>query len=846
MSESDFYIGRVVTAETGETTEEALYYDPADLTTHGVVVGMTGSGKTGLCIDILEEAALQNIPVIMIDPKGDITNTLLHFPELRSRDFQPWINADSARREGKSVEEAAAATAELWRNGLASWAIQPERIQRLADSAHFAVYTPGSDAGIPVSILASLHAPDLAWNEQREAIRDKIGSTVTAILGLVGLTDLDPVQSREHILLSAIFEQAWRQGQDLTLEELIIQTQNPPFEKLGVFEVSTFFPDKDRFGLAMKLNSILAAPSFQRWIEGAPLDIGALLTARDGRACHSVFYIAHLDDAERMFFVTLLFSAVESWMRAQKGTTSLRALLYFDEIFGYLPPIGNPSSKEPMLRLLKQARAFGVGLLLATQNPVDVDYKALSNAGSWFVGRLGTEQDKARLLDGLMNAMGAGMDRGEYDDLISRLGKRVFLLRNVHDKAPQLFQTRWAMNYLAGPMTRAQLPALNDLVGAAPPAAAAAATTVAPATPSALSSDAAPAAPPAASPPPEAALPGHRSRPAVPSRVAEYLMAERLSPRAALEAAGLGHLADSAVTLLYEPHLLAQADVRYNQGKYGLDVLRQRSVILSDRDADGRVAWDAHRVVPLPDGDLNADPSDAARYLSPEGPLADGKTIKVLQSDFEEWIYRTGTVIVRANEALGLFATPEESEEAFVRRLHQAATEKAEAEIAKAEEKFDKEIDRLEEKLRREQRELSDDEAEYEARKREEMGSYATTVFDLFRKRRGSSSVNRSLSKRRMTENAKRDVEESREEIAQLEQDLREMESRHGQSLYEIKQKWDAVATERQTIEVSPYKKDIAVTHFGILWLPHYVIDDNGIDRRVAAVEITPYRAPAT
>ena len=441
-TDGKFYLGKIYDTKTSKITDSKLLYDPDDLTTHAVVVGMTGSGKTGLCIDLLEEAALNNIPALMIDPKGDITNALLHFPDLLPADFQPWVNPDEARRDGISIEQAAEGAANLWRNGLADWEIGPDRLQALKDAAHFAIYTPGSDAGIPVSILANLKAPDIAWSQNREVLREEISGTVTAILGLVGMDDIDPVRSREHILLSNIFENAWSQGKDLDLGELILQTQNPPFSKLGVFDVNTFFPEKDRFELAMLLNNILASPSFQTWIEGQPLEISDLLYHPDGRPRHSVFYIAHLSDAERMFFVTLLYSAVDSWMRTQKGTTSLRALVYFDEIYGYLPPVKNPPSKMLMLRMLKMARAFGVGQVLVTQNPVDVDYKALSNAGTWFIGKLQTERDKERLLEGLQGA-DPSVDRNDYDKMISALGKRVFLLHNVHEKKPQIFNTRW-------------------------------------------------------------------------------------------------------------------------------------------------------------------------------------------------------------------------------------------------------------------------------------------------------------------------------------------------------------------------------------------------------------------
>ncbi len=465
MANSAFYLGRIFDPKNNQITTQAVAYDPADLTTHAVVTGMTGSGKTGLCINLLEEAALQGIPAIIIDPKGDLTNLLLHFPDLAPQDFQPWIDPEIARRAGETLEQASNAASLAWRKGMQDWGINHERLLALKNAAEFAIYTPGSDSGIPVSVLSSLNAPALDWNTDREILREKVSSTVTALLGLVGVRDVDPIRSREHILLSNLFENMWSQGKNIDLTELILQTQNPPFEKLGAFSVDTFFPPKERMALAMQLNNILAAPAFEAWREGQNLDVPALLFAKDGRPRHSIFYLAHLSDAERMFFVTLLLSAVETWMRTQPGTGSLRAILYMDEIFGYLPPTANPPSKEPLLRMLKQGRAFGLGLLLATQNPVDVDYKALSNAGTWFIGKLQTDQDKQRLLDGLTSAAN-GTPRAALDQLISRLGKRVFVLHNIHAKQPVLFQTRWSMNFLAGPMTRTQIPALNQLVGA--------------------------------------------------------------------------------------------------------------------------------------------------------------------------------------------------------------------------------------------------------------------------------------------------------------------------------------------------------------------------------------------
>ena len=379
MTDNELYLGRLYDSQNKKTTENKFTYDPADLTTHAVVTGMTGSGKTGLCITLLEEAALQGIPALIIDPKGDLTNLLLHFPNLAPQDFQPWIDPEMARRAGKSLDQAATEAALSWRNGLGQWGIGSERLMALKNAVQYAIYTPGSDAGLLVKALSSLALPSVEERASREILVDKIASTVTALLGLVGLKDIDPLRSREHILLSRIIEETWKQEKNVDLTELILQTQNPPFDRLGAFPIETFFPQKDRMDLAIQLNNILAAPSFQGWREGHELDIRSLLYMPDDRPRHSIFYLAHLSDAERMFFVTLLLSAVESWMRSQVGASSLRAILYMDELFGYLPPQSNPPSKGPLLRLLKQARAYGLGLLLATQNPVDLDYKALSS-----------------------------------------------------------------------------------------------------------------------------------------------------------------------------------------------------------------------------------------------------------------------------------------------------------------------------------------------------------------------------------------------------------------------------------------------------------------------------------
>lgn len=452
-----FYIGAAVDPATGQTGAPVLY-PGKDLTTHGVIVGMTGSGKTGLSIDLIEEALIDGVPVIAIDPKGDLGNLLLTFPGLSAAEFQPWVDPAEAERKELTVEQTAVATAEMWQKGLAASGIAPERIAQLKAAADFVIFTPGSTAGIPVSVLQSFRRP--AGELGDEETQEKVKGVTSALLGLVGI-DADPIRSREHILISSIINDTWGKGADLTLPDLIVQLQNPPFEKLGVFEVDTFFPPKDRLELAMRVNGLIASPSFQSWLNGAPLDVGSFLRAPDGRPRCSIFAISHLSDAERMFFVTLLLQEVLSWMRLQQGTDSLRALLYFDEVFGYFPPYPfNPPSKVPLLTLMKQARAFGLGVVLATQNPVDIDYKGLSNAGTWILGKLQQDADRERVLGGLEGALqegGGTLDRAWFSGVLGGLKPRQFLLHNIHTAKHVIIQSRFAMSYLRGPLTKAQI-----------------------------------------------------------------------------------------------------------------------------------------------------------------------------------------------------------------------------------------------------------------------------------------------------------------------------------------------------------------------------------------------------
>jgi hypothetical protein len=822
MTDSNFYLGRAYDPIQQKVTDREIRYDPADLTTHAVVTGMTGSGKTGLCVMMLEEAALQGIPAIIIDPKGDLTNLVLHFPDLAPQDFQPWIDADLARRAGKNVEQLAAEAAQSWREGLKEWGMPQERIQALKNAAQFAIFTPGSDAGVPVSVLSSLAAPEISWSENREVLREKITSTVTALLGLIGYTDLDPLRSREHILLSNIFEHEWSQGKDIELGELVIQVQNPPFEKLGALPVETLFPAKDRMELSLVLNNILAAPTFETWREGQALNIGSLLHTEDGRPRHNIFYLAHLSDEERMFFITLLLSAVETWMRTQSGATSLRALLYMDEISGYLPPLRNPPSKLPILRMLKNARAFGLGLLLATQNPVDLDYKALSNAGTWFIGKLQTEQDKGRLLDGLEGAS-SGISRTIFDKLISSLGKRVFVLHNIHAKQPELFQTRHTMNFLAGPITRDRIRDLNNLANverSTPPLPAAA-----PMMAASSMATMRPAGRPVQSQPPTASIQSSSTKPPIPAWIREYFLPQNYSLPEAFSAAQKTMPGEVMIDgVIYRPALLGSAEVHILDRKHGVDSEITRTVLVKSPEKRGSVRWEEYPLQTEILDRVETAPVPTARFSSVDAPLNDVKLMTALQKDFTDWVFRNSSVRARVNQALKVFAGPDVSPAEFMRACADAARDARDAEIEKKTAQIVRQLKSLEDKLSREERELVKDEDELTNRKMEEAGTHIENITGLFGGRRKASRLSSSLTKRRMTQQARADVEESKDTIRDMNDQIVELQKRREEVMAEINDRWGRVVNEITEVTIAPKKTDVLVKVFGVAWMPHYVV----------------------
>jgi hypothetical protein len=803
-----FYLGRQRNLESGETSGEAILYDSKDLTTHAVIVGMTGSGKTGLGITLLEEAAIDGIPAIIIDPKGDMGNLLLNFPQMSAEDLTPWIEEGEAARHARTVAEHATAVSQQWRTGLAEWEQPIERIAKLRDAADMTIYTPGSTAGIPLTVLKSFAAPSAEVIKTPDAFRERVMATVSGILGLLGI-DADPIRSREHILLSNILGDAWQKGQSLDMKSLIGQIQNPPFATIGVMEVDSVFPPADRMELAMAVNNLLASPGFAAWREGEPLQIQRLLYTPDGKPRLAVISIAHLSDAERMFFVTILLNEMVSWMRAQTGTTSLRALLYMDEVFGYLPPTANPPSKLPMLTLLKQARAFGLGLVLATQNPVDLDYKALSNAGTWFLGRLQTERDKARVLDGLEGASaasGKAFDRRTIEQTLSGLGNRVFLMNNVHEDAPVVFQTRWALSFLRGPLTRDQIAGLM-----ADRKAAAAESTPAVANQPAPDDTAAPPAAPAVrtSAPPASSA----SSPILPPSVIQKYLA------IAGEVAAEAHIE-------YRPALLGQGRLHFVDSKSHADCWNDvvRVVVVGDKllprdpweDAE---SWN-HDLFQTDD-----QAAGDAAYVELPAELLKAKSYISWRATFKVRLYQAERLHLFYCGDLKEYSKPGETEGDMRVRLSQRAREQRDAEIEKLRVKHAKDAERLQEKLRKAQQRVEREEAQASAAKTSAIVSFGQTVLGAIMGRKVASvtNVTRAGSSARAAGRAAQqgsDVNRAEDDVETLQQEVVSLQAVVEQEMNAIRGKYEADRLTFTPYAVTPRKSDITVEDVMLLWMP--------------------------
>lgn len=781
-----FYLGRPYDLAERKARPEPLLYDSKDLVTHALCVGMTGSGKTGLCLALLEEAAIDGIPAIIIDPKGDMANLALTFPELRPQDFLPWINPDDAARKSLSPGDFAAQQSGLWKKGLAGWGQDGERIRKFRDAVDLTIFTPGSNAGTPVSLLKSFAAPSAEAAGDAESLRDRVGSLVSSLLSLLGI-EADPMRSREHIFLSTLIQSSWSQGQDLDLTALIQQIQSPSFTRVGVLDLETFYPAKDRFDLVMALNNLLASPSFASWMEGEPLEIPSLLHTSSGKPRFSIFSIAHLSESERMFFVSMLLNQMAGWMRGQSGTTSLRAIVYMDEIFGYFPPVANPPSKKPLLTLLKQGRAFGIGVVLATQNPVDLDYRGLANIGTWWIGRLQTERDKARVLEGLEGAATSGggfFDRQAMEQKIAGLGNRIFLMNNVHEDAPIAFESRWALSYLRGPITRDQIKLLRQNTPQA----------TAPVSQSSFS-------PPSSS---------SSSRPFLPPDIPQYFVPARGTA--------------SSGKLAYQPVVLGSAEIRYSQAKYKVNL--SQVLVSAIPFADGPIPLDLENAFELEidPKDLSKIPGGSASFSACPPEASSLKNYAAWKKAWTDSLFSRQSLVLWRSPSLGLISLQDETEADFRARLQLAAREKRDAAIEALRKKHAPKATALQDRIRRAEAAVQREKEQASQAKMQTAISFGTTLLGAFLGRKVVSAgslgraattargVGKSMKESRDVGLAEESVEVLQQRLAELEEDFKtEADSLSAYDAAEVLEK----------IEVRPAKAGITVQLFTLAWLPY-------------------------
>ncbi|MDJ0938161.1 MAG: DUF87 domain-containing protein [Woeseiaceae bacterium] len=782
-----FYLGKRYDDDAGALTDDLVLYDSKDLTTHAVIIGMTGSGKTGLGVGILEEAALDHIPVIAIDPKGDMGNLLLTFPKLAAEDFRPWINTRAATDKGQTPDEYAAAQAALWKKGLAGWGQDGKRIRKLRSNVDLAIYTPGSNAGLPVSVLQTFAAPEAELIDDVDLYRERVQATATSILTLIGI-DADPVESREHILISRLLDNAWREGRNLDVAGLIGEIQDPPITKIGVMTLDAFFPAKERFALAMRLNNLLAAPGFEAWMQGEPLSAKNLLYTADGKPRISVMSIAHLDDAERMFFVSMLLNELIAWMRAQPGTSSLRAILYMDEIFGYMPPVANPPSKKLFLTLLKQARAYGLGLVLATQNPVDLDYKGLSNTGTWFIGRLQTERDKARVMEGLEGASDGDFDKQAMERTLAGLGTRRFLLHNVHEDEAVVFGTRWVLSYLAGPLTREHI---RTLMGKARKV------------------------------------------------LTESLAGKPVARKKTVDAApalppDVPQLFVPAVTddIVYHPRLLAAADIVFSNARYHIEDEREALYAVEFEDGPVDIDWDAAEPMAISLDDLDDDGEDDARFAELPAAAAKPRAYAAWRREFKRWVRQTETISIYRNKRFRLNSNPGETEGEFRARLQDVASEKRDLAIAKLRKRYATKVTTLENRLMRAKQAIDRERQQSTKKKLDTAVSLGTAILGavLGRKKLSSTTATKigtAIKTAGGTGKEAADVERAEQTAAKVKADLAALNAALEKEVAALDTSFDAQNEELDEIIVRAKTTDIHVPAIGLAWLP-YAKDERG------------------
>lgn len=782
-----FYLGREVDLNSGTPTMLPLLLKNKSITTHGAIIGMTGSGKTGLGIALIEEAIMDNIPSIIIDPKGDMGNLLLTFPDCEPADFLPWVDPAEAAAKGLTPEQYAAKTAETWKGGLESWGQGTDRVADLRAKADLRIYTPGSSAGLSVSVLSSFQAPAEDVLADTDTLNSLVNSATASLLALVDIAG-DPLQSREHILLSSLLLHFWRQGRDLTMETLISCIVSPPFDKVGIFPLDTYYPQQQRMGLAMSLNNILASPTFGAWTEGEPLDIQRILYSKSGNPRTAIFALAHLSETERMFFVTMLLNQFIGWMRKQPGASSLKALLYMDEIYGYFPPTANPPSKKPMMLLLKQARAYGVGVLLATQNPVDLDYKGLSNIGSWFIGRLQTRQDQERVVEGIVGASDGTLETDQVKQLLADMKGRRFLLNSAHLDEPVLFETRWVMSYLKGPISKHDIKKLmagrkqegGDTVDLSPQPASHAAHERAKAEP---------------------------LRPVVSSAIEQRFYLQNIVSE----------------EIRFEPWIAARASVRFLSGKRNIDIINNVDLRLYLDASFANPEWkSAEEASYSLDVCRSTPPSESVYYPLPPG-FEKLRNFRGLTKDFSDYLYQNKRLELFRFQGTSFESRPDESLGDFKVRFSDHLREQKDAAVEQLRKKYQTRQGRLEQKLNRALTKVDKEKVDVRTKTTDSLISLGVAVVGAFFGRKTFSAANIGKAATGMRSvgrvaKEKSDLKRAEETVLEIQNSLEELAVEVEEKVEEISSNFILDSHEIETFAIKPRRSDIFDVDLLLLW----------------------------
>jgi len=760
-----FYLGRDIDKATQEASDALTLLKNKNFTTHAAIIGMTGSGKTGLGIGLIEEAAIDNIPSILIDPKGDMGNLLLTDPKFDPKSFEPWVE-DEARNKEKDVSEYAKGIASMWQEGIKRDHQDETRVAKL-HAVEKTIYTPGSSSGVSVNILSSLESPSSEVLDDADTFASYLKSTVSSLLSLINV-EANPISSKEYLLIAQILADRWLRGESISLEELIGSIISPSFDKIGVLPLETFYSQNKRFSLATKFNAIIASPTFSAWLEGEDLDIQKLLYDENGKAKVAIFSISHLNDAERMFFVTLLLNKYIAWMRRGSGTSALKALLYMDEIYGYFPPSKNPPSKEPMMLLLKQARAFGTGVILSTQNPVDLDYKGLSNIGTWFIGRLQTSQDIERVIDGLGGKVGASYSKSEIKDLLANLKKRTFFLKSAHLEDIRVFSTRWVMSYMKGPlkgneiaklMANKKINKLQTLMK----------TTV------------------------------------KDSDFKEFVTLDsNINQRFVIDVTGQNK---------FRANLQAKVEIHYFNQSKNIDENEELCLSLELYE-DDPINWENAENIESCPNFSKAEPSNAS-YTKLSSKISQDKGLKKTKKELIDWIYKNKRLALFKTTSPRLTSTANESLGDFKVRLKDILDDKKEKDIDKLQERYEKKEKTLMKRLQRAQDKVEKEEADAS----KSMIDTGIAVLGALFGRRSSAKLGRAFSRGSRALKERGDIGRAEEALAEIHEDIELLAEELEEKIDELSDKYDVDNVEIQDASMKPKKSDIDVEEISLIWV---------------------------